>query len=55
MNHYDQINTQLSRDSFPMAKLNISDDFTSVVDFDWSQATLEGYQCHGALKAPVAA
>lgn len=53
-NHEEQIKEQKSRESFPMAKLNL-DAFTgSIDDFEWDQAVLEGYECHGPIKAEVA-
>ena len=54
MNHQEQVALQLSRDlrSFPQMKLN--PDIQNLFDFTYSDFTLEGYEPHPAIKAPVA-
>ena len=52
-NHLDQINEQLVRASYPSPKL-ILDGYDSFFNWSWDKATLDNYQCHGPLKAPVA-
>ena len=53
LNHVDQAKTQLERTphAFPTLKLAPK---TDLFGFDYADLTLENYQSHGALKAPVA-
>lgn len=53
-NHFEQVETQLSRDirTYPTMKLN--PDVKSVFDFKYEDFTLENYNPHPLIKAPVA-
>jgi thymidylate synthase len=53
-NHYDQVREQLSREprSFPVMKIN--PEVTDLFSFVYEDFTLEGYDPHGAIKAPIA-
>ncbi len=53
-NHVDQAREQLSREprAFPTMRLN--SERTSLFDFRFEDFTLEGYEPHPAIKAPVA-
>lgn len=53
-NHLEQVDLQLGRDPFPLPTMKLNPDVTSIFDFDFSDFTLENYQCHPAIKAPVA-
>ncbi len=53
-NHLDQVQLQLSRDPYPLPIMKLNPAITSIFDFDFSDFTLENYQCHPAIKAPVA-
>lgn len=53
-NHFEQVATQLEREprSLPVMKLN--PEVKSVFDFDYEDFTLEGYDPHPLIKAPIA-
>jgi thymidylate synthase len=53
-NHMEQVNLQLSRDPFPLPTMKINKDVKDIFGFSFSDFTLENYQCHPAIKAPVA-
>lgn len=53
-NHMDQIEIQLSREPKPLPKLLLNSDKQSVFDFDLEDLSLEAYDPHPTIKAPVA-
>ena len=53
-NHVEQIHTQLSREERSLPTLKINADKQSVFDFEMEDITIEGYEPHPAIKAPVA-
>jgi thymidylate synthase len=53
-NHMDQVNLQLSREPFPLPTMKINKEVKDIFSFEFSDFTLENYQCHPAIKAPVA-
>ncbi len=53
-NHKEQVNLQLSRDPFPLPKMKLNPSVKNIFDFQYEDFTLEDYQCHPAIKAPVA-
>lgn len=53
-NHLDQIETQLSREPRALPVLKLNPDKRSVFEFELSDLSLEGYDPHPAIKAPVA-
>jgi len=53
-NHMDQVQEQLSRDTFPLPKLHIKRKPDSIFDYRFEDFEITGYQCHPAIKAPVA-
>ena len=53
-NHMDQVNLQLSREARPYPTLKINPDVSSIFDFIFEDFTLEGYDPHPGIKAPVA-
>ncbi|HVK96620.1 MAG TPA: thymidylate synthase, partial [Flavisolibacter sp.] len=53
-NHLEQVRLQLSRDPFPLPKMKLNPQIKSVFDFTYEDFTLENYQFHPAIKAPVA-
>jgi thymidylate synthase len=53
-NHMEQVNLQLSREPFPLPTMKINPAVNSIFDFKFEDFSLENYQCHPAIKAPVA-
>ncbi|WP_226579190.1 thymidylate synthase [Halobacillus litoralis] len=53
-NHTDQIEEQLSREIRTLPVLHLNNEKTSVFDFDLEDITIEGYNPHPGIKAPVA-
>ena len=54
LNHFDQVNEQLSRDSYPLPNLIINDEATTLFDFLYEDFELRNYQHHPAIPASVA-
>lgn len=52
-NHFDQVRTQLSREPRPLPKLVLSEKPASIFDFDVADISLEGYDPHPGIKAPI--
>nr|WP_208420195.1 thymidylate synthase [Paenibacillus lupini] len=54
MNHLDQIDIQLQRDMRDLPVLAINPDVKSIFDVEVEDITIENYQPHPTIKAPVA-
>ncbi|SOC37454.1 thymidylate synthase [Ureibacillus acetophenoni] len=54
LNHLDQVNEQLSREPRNLPKLVINPEKKSIFDIELSDLTMEGYNPHPTIKAPVA-
>jgi len=53
-NHIEQARLQLSRESRPLPTLKLNPQVTDLFAFAYEDITLEGYDPHPAIKAPVA-
>lgn len=53
-NHLEQIEIQLSREPRSLPKITLNPDKRSVFEFELSDITVEGYDPHPTIKAPVA-
>lgn len=54
LNHLEQVKTQLSRKPYPLPKLILNPKITTLEDFTMDDISLEGYQSHPGIKAPMA-
>jgi thymidylate synthase len=53
-NHMEQVNLQLSRSPFPLPIMKLNPVVKDIFSFKFEDFILENYQCHPAIKAPVA-
>lgn len=53
-NHFEQAQLQLTRTPFPLPQMTINPAVKDIFDFTFEDFELVNYQCHPAIKAPVA-
>src|SRR6476646_5652907 len=53
-NHMEQVQLQLSRKPFPLPTMKLNPEVKNIFDFKFEDFTLENYQFHPPIKAPVA-
>lgn len=53
-NHLEQARLQLSRNPFPLPQMKLNPAVKNIFDFKFEDFTLENYQHHPPIKAPVA-
>jgi thymidylate synthase len=54
VNHLDQAREQLTREPRPLPSMRINPSVSSIFDFNFSDFTLENYDPHPSIKAPIA-
>jgi len=54
LNHLDQVNTQLSREPFPLPQMRLNPDRRELFDFRYEDFELVNYECHPGIRAPIA-
>ena len=53
LNHLEQVDTQLSRDTFPLPDMRINPARKDLFDFVYDDFELQNYQCHAGIRAPI--
>jgi thymidylate synthase len=53
-NHMEQVKLQLSRQPFALPVMKLNPLVKDILGFQYEDFTLENYECHPAIKAPVA-
>ena len=53
-NHLEQTDLQLSRSVLPLPQMKLNPEVKDIFGFKFEDFELVGYECHGAIKAPIA-
>lgn len=53
-NHLEQTDLQLSREPYGLPTMRLNPEVRDLFAFRYEDFTLEGYECHPAIKAPIA-
>ncbi len=53
-NHFEQVQTQLEREPYPLPKMKLNPEVKNIFDFKYEDFELVDYHCHGKLTGAVA-
>lgn len=53
-NHFEQAQLQLTRSPYPLPEMKLNPEVKDIFGFRYEDFELKNYQCHPAIKAPVA-
>ncbi len=53
-NHMEQVNTQLAREPYPLPTMQLNPEIKNIFAFSYDDFTLQGYECHAGIRAPIA-
>ena len=53
LNHLDQVREQLKREPFPLPQMKLNPERRDLFDFRFEDFSLENYQCHPPIRAPI--
>jgi thymidylate synthase len=54
LNHLEQVQTQLSRETFPLPVMKMNPERKDLFGFVYEDFELQNYQCHAGIRAPIA-
>ena len=54
LNHLEQVQTQLSREPYPLPEMRLNPEVKDLFAFRYDDFELLNYQCHPAIRAPIA-
>ena len=54
LNHLEQVDLQLSRETFPLPAMQINPERKDLFEFVYEDFELQNYQCHAGIRAPIA-
>jgi len=54
LNHLNQVDEQLKRKPFPLSTMKITKDITNILDLQYEDFSLEDYESHPHISAPIA-
>ena len=54
LNHLDQADTQLAREPYPLARMELDPGVESIFDFTYDHFRLVDYEHHPVIRAPIA-
>ena len=54
LNHLNQVDEQLKRKPFALPKMNIKNEITDISEFEYEDFSLEDYESHPHISAPIA-
>ena len=54
LNHLNQVDEQLKRKPFALPKMNIKNEISDILEFEYEDFSLEDYESHPHISAPIA-